>query len=437
MKSWKRIFASIAAVVMIGVWVPQSVMAADVWLDRARDDNAQHLVLLEQNDPADYLYLITPDPVQRQILYVAAQGIISGCETDEEKVAAVYQWVTANTYYDWDGLNSGNLAPVDPYSVLTNHYAVCEGFATLLAELLNSVGIPCVTFHGASCSANPGATRDDDSVWTEAEYNEVDHAWNAAYVNGEWRYYDPTWDTRNSYHQGSFLPGLTSRDYYAVAADDFAAGHRSAYRINDTGGFRLENGTWIRYDENGQRTNGIVLDYYDRSVYVYEDGFPVTGRVLVDYQLADFSSSGKYLQTRYDYTGWFLQDGYWYYISEGIACYNWAYLNGVWYYLDPQSCQMVTGWRWIDGKWYYFSASGAMATGWRLVNGKWYYMESSGAMRTGWIWLDGKWYYLDGSGAMQTGWVWTGGKWYYLYKDGSMAANTVIDGYYLNSQGTY
>ena len=287
-----------------------------------------------------------------------------------KKVAAVYQWVTANTYYDWDGLNSGNLAPVDPYSVLTNHYAVCEGFATLLAELLNSVGIPCVTFHGASCSANPGATRDDDSVWTEAEYNEVDHAWNAAYVNGEWRYYDPTWDTRNSYHQGSFLPGLTSRDYYAVAADDFAAGHRSAYRINDTGGFRLENGTWIRYDENGQRTNGIVLDYYDRSVYVYEDGFPVTGRErwwIISLRIfrvpGNICRPDMIIQVgfcRTDIGTTFLKE------LPAIIGHT---LNGVWYYLDPQSCQMVTGWRWIDGKWVLFFRFRRYGN--RLEIGKW------------------------------------------------------------------
>ncbi len=437
MKGWKRAAAGIAAAVMLAAGLPQEALAANAWLDRARDDNAQQLLLLEEKRPEDYLYLITPDPVKRQILAVAAQGMTAGCRTDEEKVEAVYSWVTENTYYDWDGLNSGNLAPVDPYSVLTNHYAVCEGYATLLAELLNSVGIPCVTFHGASCSANPGATRDDDSLWTEAEYNEVDHAWNAVYTGGEWRYYDPTWDSANARHQGVFLTGAATLDYYAMEAGEFGNGHRSAYRINDSGGFRLTNGKWLRYEENGTLTTGLAIDYYDRSLYAYQNGLPVTGKAIVDYQLASFTDSGRYLETCYDYTGWFRYDGNWYYIMDGITCYGWGKIDGKWYYMDGETCRMQTGWRKIDGKWYYFSASGAMQTGWVRTGGKWYYLAGSGAMATGWQLVCGKWYYLNSSGAMQTGWVQVSGKWYYLYADGSMAANTVIDGYQLNAQGTY
>lgn len=446
MKHWVQTAAAAAAAVILAVSAPFQVSAAATnWAKKVRDDDRQQLILLDQKDPLDYVYLITPDPVKRQILIVTAQGITRGCKSDEEKALRIYEWVTENVYYDWDGVNSGELSGADPYSVLTNHYSVCEGYATLFAELLNSVGVPCVTFHGASTSG----------LWTEEEYNDIDHAWNAVWLDGEWVYCDPTWDSGNSRHQGNFQLGVSGTDYYALNAQRFAVGHRSAYRINDNGGFRYAGGNWLRYDEEGNLLTGLVPDYYDRCLYGYRRGVPVSGRTIYDYQLAEFSDAGKYLETCYDFTGWFKENGSWYYVLEGFACYGWGQIGGKWYYLDPDNCIMKTGWQKVDGKWYYLTGSGAMATGWQKVNEKWYYLSGSGAMATGWRQVNGKWYYLNSDGAMAIGWKKVGNKWYYLSPsgamaigwwkvngnwyylngDGSMAANTTVDGIRLNGQG--
>lgn len=66
-----------------------------------------------------------------------------------------------------------------------------------------------------------------------------------------------------------------------------------------------------------------------------------------------------------------------------------------------------------------------------------FYLEGSGVMKTGWISYGGSWYFLKSSGAMQTGWLSNGGKWYYLYNDGRMAANTVIEGFRIGSNGAW
>lgn len=42
---------------------------------------------------------------------------------------------------------------------------------------------------------------------------------------------------------------------------------------------------------------------------------------------------------------------------------------------------------------------------------------------------------MDSNGVMQTGWVNYKGNWYYLYSSGQMAANTWVEGYYVNSSG--
>ena len=46
-------------------------------------------------------------------------------------------------------------------------------------------------------------------------------------------------------------------------------------------------------------------------------------------------------------------------------------------------------------------ANGIMATGWYNDNGTWYYLNATGALQTGWVQDNGNWYYLNLSGAMQ------------------------------------
>lgn len=71
-------------------------------------------------------------------------------------------------------------------------------------------------------------------------------------------------------------------------------------------------------------------------------------------------------------------------------------------------------------------------------NGKWYYMQANGYMTTSWRFIDGDWYYFNKSGEMTTGWVKTeDGNWYYLKENGKMARNETINGYRLDSKGTW
>lgn len=74
----------------------------------------------------------------------------------------------------------------------------------------------------------------------------------------------------------------------------------------------------------------------------------------------------------------------------------------------------------INNNWYYFDGSGYMKTGWFRDQGNWYYLTTSadggteGAMTIGWKKLSGHWYYFNGSGVMQTDWVTIGENRYYF-----------------------
>lgn len=72
---------------------------------------------------------------------------------------------------------------------------------------------------------------------------------------------------------------------------------------------------------------------------------------------------------------------------------------------------------------------------WRQSNNGWLYSQG-GSYATNWSKIDGQWYYFDSNGLMKTGWLKDNGNWYYLNEDGTMAHDTVIDGYYLNGNGT-
>ncbi|GAA0076654.1 hypothetical protein UT300005_10320 [Clostridium sp. CTA-5] len=125
---------------------------------------------------------------------------------------------------------------------------------------------------------------------------------------------------------------------------------------------------------------------------------------------------------------------------------GWHKEGDYWYWLWSDGTKR-NGWYEENGNWFYFYGNGQMATGFINLNGAIYYLNPNsdgyqGAMKTGWNKINGYWYYFnplsDGyKGLMARGWLQEGGNWYYFYYDGTMAANTTINGYYVNSSGAW
>lgn len=82
------------------------------------------------------------------------------------------------------------------------------------------------------------------------------------------------------------------------------------------------------------------------------------------------------------------------------ASAEWKQDSTGWWYTEGSS--WATGWRQIDGKWYYFYSDGYAAKGWQKINDNWYYFDTDS--------------YFGG---------------------GAMEHDTIIDGYYLNSNGVW
>lgn len=104
--------------------------------------------------------------------------------------------------------------------------------------------------------------------------------------------------------------------------------------------------------------------------------------------------------------------------------------------LTPINAEENVGWQKEAGTYYYFE-NGQKKTGWFKEQNCWYYFDSeTGAMKTGWIADNEYWYFLGESGVMQTNtWIESNGNRYFIQGNGIMAADTVKDGYELDSDG--
>ena len=126
-----------------------------------------------------------------------ADGICAGCETDEEKVLAFYNWIITNFEYDY------NCYPFFQYfdvrKTLQTKQGICFDFSHLFAAFCRSQNIPCYAVDGISRKNN--ANR---------------HTWNCVYYDGAWWNVDITTDNSRTangkelygFHklEGAFFP---------------------------------------------------------------------------------------------------------------------------------------------------------------------------------------------------------------------------------------
>lgn len=104
-----------------------------------------------------------------------ADEICSGCDTDAEKVQAIYTWIIDNFEYDYD-----YFAFIQYFNVrktLRTHKGVCYDFSNLFAALCRSQNIPCYVVDG-----------------TPYNHSTQDHTWTRVYYDGTWWDVDVTND---------------------------------------------------------------------------------------------------------------------------------------------------------------------------------------------------------------------------------------------------
>jgi transglutaminase-like putative cysteine protease len=108
-----------------------------------------------------------------------AQALTKGLKTDEEKVAAIHKYIVKNFSYDHSKvgkLASDYLPNVE--QTFSDRKGICYDYASLLAAMTRSVGIPAKLVKGYTPNANGY------------------HAWNEVYLNDQWVTLDATYDSQ-------------------------------------------------------------------------------------------------------------------------------------------------------------------------------------------------------------------------------------------------
>ena len=130
-----------------------------------------------------------------------ADEICTGCDTDAEKVQAIYSWMVANLEYDYD--YKVLFQCFDVRKTLRTKQGVCFDFSHLFAALCRSQNIPCYAVDGISYKDNS-----------------VQHTWNRVYYDGSWWNMDVTNDI-SSTATGKSLYGFRKLDAASAPDEDF------------------------------------------------------------------------------------------------------------------------------------------------------------------------------------------------------------------------
>ncbi len=111
-----------------------------------------------------------------------ALELVKDCTTDEEKAHAIYYWIQTNIDY------VNGASGYSPYQAFIEKKGVCAQFTYIMHDMLSAVNIPSFYVHGM-ISVSTDLTV---SELINIDRHSSTHAWIIAYINNEWKYYDPT-----------------------------------------------------------------------------------------------------------------------------------------------------------------------------------------------------------------------------------------------------
>lgn len=159
------------------------------------------------------------------------ESLVKNCRTDNEKVSAIFRWITSNiSYTTFTKQQRRNAAvteaddddgPLKPLNervadaVLKRRTAFCDGYARLFVAMCEKISVRaeiiCGYANGGSGKATPKFG--------------VNHYWNAVWLDDKWQLLDATWASGYiDLHTGEFVNNYDSR-YYLTPPETFIRDH--------------------------------------------------------------------------------------------------------------------------------------------------------------------------------------------------------------------
>ncbi len=139
---------------------------------------------------------------QEEELTAAVQALLDKLDlydaTDYEKIRGIYDYLTHNITYDYDGLDDDtDMLEYTAYKALVHRTSVCQGYASLFYRLALTLGVDTRYISG---TAGGGG-----------------HGWNIVKLD-QYYYLDATWDAPRAEREMDY-------DYFLLGSDNFTTDH--------------------------------------------------------------------------------------------------------------------------------------------------------------------------------------------------------------------
>ncbi|TVZ15431.1 transglutaminase domain-containing protein [Maribacter sp. MAR_2009_72] len=144
-----------------------------------------------------------------------AEYLTSKLNSEDEKIRALYIWITHNIKYNLSQINSEfQYSSYDKMveETIKTRKGVCGHYAQLFHSMCKSIGIESFVI--------AGYTRQLDSY----EISELDHAWNAVKINGNYLFVDNTLAAGFLDYKGNYIHEF-SDDYFLIPPKAFIKTH--------------------------------------------------------------------------------------------------------------------------------------------------------------------------------------------------------------------
>ncbi len=210
-----------------------------------------------------------------------SKSITDTCDTEEEKIKAVFQWVQTNIKYLYSDSGLGGFIPEDADKVMYNRYGDCKAMTNLTYELLKNSGIKSYfAWVGTydlpfTYENNPTPSTDNHMILAIEK------------KDGDFQLLDAT----NSY--GSFY----DTPYYLQGKETLISLSDSTYLIKT---FPKENyQDNILYDSNyifeegDQLKSRSFMKMTGSQKYKAENGFPLVHKEIIDYIEENYLMANK------------------------------------------------------------------------------------------------------------------------------------------------
>lgn len=160
-----------AMLLTFGITTVAHAQPKDMSLEHIKGSNQELVTMLKQTDPDTFLghkdIIITQD--QFEEIGAKAVEVVAGIDSEYDKAVAIQQWVTNHISYDYDN----SVEDQNAYTAFIKGEGICQAYSNLTKAMLSYLEIPCILVNGDSSFGG--------------------HAWNMAYVDGNWIFIDSTW----------------------------------------------------------------------------------------------------------------------------------------------------------------------------------------------------------------------------------------------------